>query len=134
MDAWTFHGHLGRDAELRMTKSGVAVVNFSVACKRGWGEKEKTVWVECAWFGQRAEKVVQWLTKGSHLLVTGEPDVSAWEKRDGSGIGCALQCVVRDVDFLGGSERGESRAPSPHEPAPVAAAAVAAVVDEDVPF
>lgn len=134
MDAWTFHGHLGRDAELRTTKSGVPVVNFSVACKRGWGDKEKTVWVECAWFGQRAEKVVQWLTKGSHLLVTGEPDVSAWEKRDGSGIGSALQCMVRDVDFLGGRSESAVGARSAHDAPASDAAPSPAGVDEDVPF
>lgn len=134
MDAWQFHGHLGRNAEVNATKSGVPVVNFSVGVKRGWGEKESTLWVSCAWFGERAEKVASWLTKGRMVAILGEPDVRAWEKRDGSGIGCAIQCHVLNLDLLGGRDAGAPSATSAPFGTGSDSTPPPAGNDEDVPF
>src|SRR4051794_35552795 len=64
-------GHLGQDA-----KSGSGgsqpVVNFSVGCKTGFGDRKKDYWIDCALWGQRGEKLMPYLVKGQQVYVSGE--------------------------------------------------------------
>ena len=115
MEALIFTGHLGRHAEVRHINNGDPVVGFSVAVKRGWGENERTIWYDCSWFGERAEKAAQWLSKGKQVAVQGRPDARAWMPRDGSSEPrCGLECRVERLDFLGGPQ-GEGITPAPAE-------------------
>ena len=65
-------GRVGRDAELRFTPSGDPVLGFSLATDRGWGDNKRTVWFNCSLWGERAEKLARYITKGTALLVEGE--------------------------------------------------------------
>ena len=72
MNVLTIVGRLGQDARTNKV-GGTAVANFSVAAKAGYGEREQTVWVDCALWGQRAEgKLVDYLKKGQQVCVSGE--------------------------------------------------------------
>jgi len=128
MEAWFFNAHLGNDAEVRTTTSGVPVCNFRVAIKRGWGEHERTEWVSCAWFGERAEKCANWLRKGRLVAISGVPEASAWAKRDGSGVAAGLNCRVERLDFLGKATDDAERTETTTVPGGSDAQ------DQDVPF
>jgi len=41
MNSWNFTGNLGGDAELRFTKSGTEVLQFTVATTAGYGERKQ---------------------------------------------------------------------------------------------
>ncbi len=71
-------GRIGQDAELRSTKEGTPVSNFSLAIEVGWGERKKTLWLGCTVWGKQAESVTKYLTKGKMIAVLGELDVRAW--------------------------------------------------------
>lgn len=72
MNVLTIVGNLGRDARTNKV-GGTSVANFSVAAKAGYGEREQTVWVDCALWGQRAEgRLVDYLKKGQQVCVSGE--------------------------------------------------------------
>ena len=72
MNVFTFSGNLGKDAQLKSTQAGSNVLQFSVAVKSGYGDKEKTNWIACVVFGKRAEvNLVSYLTKGQQVVVTG---------------------------------------------------------------
>ena len=72
MNVLTIVGRLGQDARTNKV-GGTAVANFSVAAKAGYGEREQTVWVDCAMWGQRAEsRLVDYLKKGQQVCVSGE--------------------------------------------------------------
>lgn len=72
MNVLTIVGHLGRDARTNKV-GGTSVANFSVAAKAGYGDREQTVWVDCALWGQRAEgRLVDYLKKGQQVCVSGE--------------------------------------------------------------
>jgi single-strand DNA-binding protein len=133
MERLIFTGHLGREAELRRLPDGTPVVGFSVAVKRGWGDRERTVWYDCSWWGERAERCVAWLGKGRQVAIQGLPDARAWMPRDGSPEPRAgLECRVLDLDLLGGGSASAEAAPSP-APAP-APAGPAVDLKEDVAF
>jgi single-strand DNA-binding protein len=140
-----FAGRLGRDAELRATPSGQSVANFVIAVDTGWGDNKKTLWVDCALWGDRAEKLTQYLTKGKAVSVSGDVDLRTYEKKDGSG-GASITCNVQRVTLQGGGSSGEpaAEAEKPYDwnkaretarpTAPVAAAAGAEPFNDDIPF
>lgn len=105
-------GNLGHGATVRdVTKpdnSGTTpVVNFSLAVKIGYGVQAQTAWYGCSWWGERAEKVSQWLTRGRRVLVEGEPGLRMWTKRDGSGTGAEIAVRVTNVELLGDARSDE---------------------------
>ena len=72
----TLMGNLTRDPELRQTPNGQSVVRFSLALNRAYkgsdGEwKEATDFVDITAWAGLAERVDQYLNKGSRCLVVG---------------------------------------------------------------
>lgn len=116
MNVFTFSGNLGGDAEVKYMPSGDAVANFSVAVKSGYGDKEKTNWVRCALFGKRAEGgLIQYLKKGTQVVVSGELSLEEWEGQNGKGA--ALSVRVNDVTLAGGNSQ-QSQSQHQSEPQP----------------
>lgn len=93
-------GRLTRDAELRYTNEGKALCKFSVAVN-GYKDDEVSFLV-CVMFGQRAEKLSQYLTKGKQVCLGGELKQNRWEK-DGTKRE-RVEIIVNDLQLLGKSE------------------------------
>lgn len=98
-------GRIGKDAELRATDKGTAVSNFSLAVEIGWGEHQKTVWIDCVLWGKSAETLTLHLTKGKQIAVLGELDVRAWIGRQDNEPHGQIQMNVSEVAFCG-SKKG----------------------------
>ena len=131
-------GNLGRDAEVRLVPratGSLPVVNFSLAVKIGYGETETTEWRDCSYWGERAQKVSRFLTKGKQLLVVGEPTLRAYPKKDGTQ-GCVMSIRVDELHFVGGKPAEGSASPAETETKTIMSPAVSPVADEpaDVPF
>lgn len=133
----TLAGRLGRDAELRSTRDGKAVCNFSVAVDVRRGGERETTWIDCTLWEKRAEALAQYLTKGTAVAVAGEMSVRQYDKRDGSH-GVAIECSVRELTLLGGgdkasnaAEQREAARSAPPAPAP---AAGGDPYNDDIPF
>jgi single-strand DNA-binding protein len=118
MNVFSFSGNIGQDAELREV-NGSYVCNLSVANNIGYGENKKTLWVKCAIWGQQAEKLHPMLTRGTKVFVSGNLDLTSYEKKDGSE-GYNLDVRVRDIQLLGRND-DERTGPAP-QPAPQVAA------------
>ncbi|MCT7656128.1 single-stranded DNA-binding protein [Oceanimonas sp. NS1] len=72
MNVCTFTGNLGRDCRPGNV-GGTAVCNFAVAVKSGYGDKEQTLWLDCALWGRQAEsRLTEYLVKGQQVAVSGE--------------------------------------------------------------
>ena len=72
MNSFNAIGRIGKDAQTRYTQGGKAVTSWSLAVDTGWGDKKQTVWLDCSLWGERGEKVAQYLTKGAQVGVQGE--------------------------------------------------------------
>lgn len=105
MNVFTFIGNLGNDCRSN-TVSGQTVVNFSVACKSGFGDKAQTNWIDCALWGKRGESLQQYLTKGQQVVVSGELGT---REHDGKTY---LTCRVNDVSLVGGKQQVGNAAPA----------------------
>lgn len=106
MNVFTFSGNLGNDCRSN-TVGGQTVVNFSVACKSGFGDKAQTNWIDCALWGKRGESLQQYLTKGAQVVVSGELGT---REHDGKTY---LTVRVNDVSLVGGKSQGQA-APAQH--------------------
>ena len=124
-------GNLTRDAEIRSTQSGMAILGF----------------VDCTMFGTRGEKLQPYLTKGTKVAIEGKLRYSSWE-RDGQRRS-KLEVIVDELEFMSsrngnnanqGYDNGMTAGYAP-QPAPMAAPVAAPIVDasasvydEDIPF
>jgi single-strand DNA-binding protein len=122
MNVFTAIGRCGRDAEVRRTQSGKAVAGWSIAVDSGFGENKKTTWFDCSLWGDRAEKLAEYIRKGDRIGVTGEIGT---REHDGRTY---VTLNVRDVTLL-----GEKRDQAPR-PAPKEAASGDNFHDDDIPF
>ena len=84
----TLVGNLGRDAELRYTPKGTAVLDFSVATNERWtdaagAQQELTQWFRVTVWGRQAESLKPFLVKGKQVLVEGRFRLREYTDREG---------------------------------------------------
>lgn len=65
-------GHLGNDPEVRFTANNLKVVTFRVATKVRRKDQDDTIWWRVTLFGDRFDKMLAYLKKGSAIVVVGE--------------------------------------------------------------
>ena len=161
-------GNLTRDPELRRTQTGMAIMSFGVAVNDRRRNPQTGEWedyanfVDCTMFGNRAESLSNFLSKGTKVAIEGKLRWSQWE-RDGQKRS-KLEVIVDELEFMssrdrqqggyqgGGSYQGgnyqqggyqsgyqadggsyQAAAPQPAAPAPSIDAA-SSVYDDDIPF
>ena len=128
MNIITFTGRVGQDADLRQTPQDRYVCNFRVVCETGFGTNKKAEWIDCSLFGQRAEKVAKYITKGLPVTVTGKFGLRTYTTKNGPGA--SITCDVADIALQGGKPSGESQAAVPFDDKKAADA----VFDDVIPF
>ena len=118
----TASGALGRDAELRFTQSGKAVLNLSLADGRSrrtesgdWEEVRPTIWHRVSVWGALAE---MWansnlLVKGAKVDVTGELTIREYEHEGQQ----RWQAEIRAYQ-IGVREQANTGHPRPTQPQP----------------
>lgn len=121
MNLFAATGNLGKDCR-KNNVGGTSVLNFSIGVKSGYGDKEQTLWVDCALWGKQAEsKLADYLVKGQKVAVTGELGQREHEGKN------YLTLRVASIDLCGGKTDGASST------APVQQQQSQAY-DKDVPF
>lgn len=103
----TIAGRIGKNAETRTTQGGKSVTGFSVASDVGFGDSKKTIWVDCTIWGERGEKLAQYLIKGSTVTIIGEAGIREWENNGKHGA--SMTCNVREIELQGGKRDGEGQ-------------------------
>lgn len=148
-------GNLTRDPELRQTQGGTSVLQMGVAVNDrrknpSTGEWEDVAnFVDCVLFGTRAERVAQYLDKGTKVAIEGRLRYRAWEQ-DGQRRS-KLEVVVDEIEFMSRQQQpaqayqqptyappaAPAYAPAPQRPAPPRPQQTAMAMqyaDEDIPF
>lgn len=129
-------GHLTRDPELRRTQGGMAILSFGVAVNDRRKNQQTGEWedyanfIDCAMFGNRAESVSNYLSKGAKVAIEGKLRYSTWE-RDGQKRS-KLEVIVEEIEFMSreiGSKPQNQQQPT-NEPIEVESS----VYDDDIPF
>lgn len=105
-------GNLGRDPEYRVSASGSAVANISIAITEKYKDKEGnakeiTEWVNVVFFGKLADIVDQYLKKGMQVYIEGKLKTDKFEK-DGV-VRYSTKVVAEKMQMLGSVERKAKR-------------------------
>lgn len=107
MQQITIIGRLGVDASVKENQRGMRFLTFSVAVDgRNKGESYTAWYRVIAWDTARYEKILQYLKKGSPIIVTGELFTDV-EIRDGRAS-CVRIVTVDSIKFVPSNGRGNS--------------------------
>ncbi len=149
----TLTGNLTRDPEVRTTAGGMPVLSFGIAVNDRVKNNQTGQWedrpnfIDCTKFGDSAQNVAQYLSKGSKVAVEGRLRWHQWQDNSGSNRS-KVDVVVDSIEFMQQASKPASQpayapqayAPVQQQPAPQAAAQVPPVVDatsiydEEIPF
>lgn len=104
-------GHLGKDATVNEV-GGKKVINFSICHTEKYKaadgtQMSKSVWVECAKWGDNAA-VAPYLLKGGLVYVQGTPEVRTYTTADGQ-TKATLALRVMDLQLLGGTKPADGQ-------------------------
>lgn len=144
-------GNLTRDPETRVTPSGMTIAKLGLAVNRRYRTKdgeqrEEVTYVDIDAFGNQAETIQKYCSKGSGIFVEGRLRLDQWQDKNSGENRSKLGVVLEGFQFVGGrGEEGASRgggyeqsSPPRREstPAPQKKSSAPAdnFADDDVPF
>ena len=105
-------GNLTRNAELRMTQSGTPVLSFGVACNRSVKNQQTGEWedrpdyIDCVMFGNRAQGIAQYMTKGTFVVVHGRLAYSSWQDKETGKNRSKIEVSASEVNFHSNQQQG----------------------------
>lgn len=127
-------GNTTREAEVRRTQSGMPIVSFGVAVNDRRKNPQTGQWedvpnyFDVVAFGERWEKLAQYMPKGAKVTVQGKLRWSQWE-RDGQKRS-KVEIVAEDVELPPKPKQGQVSQPlNQQQQDPYAS-----VYDSDCPF
>jgi len=96
-------GRLTRDPELKYTKSGTPISNFSIANNKSTNtdgvKKESVSFFDCIVWNKLAELAVAYLKKGSKVAIEGRLQQNIWEDKEGAKRS-KIEIVCSEIQFL----------------------------------
>lgn len=107
-------GNLTRDIELSFLQNGTPKGNVSIAVNRGKKSADGQ-WVEEASYfdvliwGQTAQNLQQYLTKGKKIAVCGYLKQDRWQDQQTGQNRSRIYIVAEDVQLLGGQQNGSGQ-------------------------
>ncbi len=99
-------GNLGKDCIVKEI-NGKHVINFSVAHTERFkdaqgNQKERTTWVECAYWTDRTA-IAPYLVKGTSVYAEGSPEADPYTNKEGQPA-ATLRMRVQNIQLLGGNK------------------------------
>ena len=125
-----FIGRLVRDSEIKYTKNGSPVVEFSVAVNEKYGEKEMVSFFDVILWGNLGVALEKYLVKGQQILVSGRIRQDRWQ-HEGKNYN-KIRFIAKDVQLVGGKEKIEKTSQSFDDP--YLENNDTQNIDEDIPF
>jgi single-strand DNA-binding protein len=93
-------GNVGTDPESRVSPSGQKITSFRMAINVKRQGKEQTVWWRVTIFGDRFEKMLPYIKKGSALFVMGTMNPSEiYQSRDGTSQ-ISYDVIAAEMSFI----------------------------------
>ncbi len=134
-------GNLGRDPEVRHTKTGTAVANFTLATTRRWRDKdgqqqEQTEWHKIVAWDRLAEICTEYLSKGKQVYIEGRLQTRDWEDKEGNKrwtteiVALEMQMLGRRGDYESQGSASGATAAEPSGGSPPGPSGS----DDDIPF
>lgn len=99
-------GRLGKDPDIRYTRDGTMITNFTIATSEQWkdknGEKvQKTEWHQIVAYRKLAEICGNYLVKGKLVFIEGRIQNRSWEDKQGNKH-YTTEIIAGDMKMLDG--------------------------------
>ena len=91
-------GNLTKDMEVEITSNDKVHGKLTIANNVGYGENQKTNFLNCDLYGQRVDTLSKYLIKGAKVLINGQLNVNNIEKEDGCKT--YVNVYVEDIELL----------------------------------
>jgi len=124
-------GNLGTDPEIRSTKDGKEIANFSIATSESWKDKmsnerkSKTEWHKIVIFQPGLVSIVkQYIKKGAKVYLEGSLQTRKWQDANGQDkysteiVLQGFNCVLTMLDGKNDSQAPQNNYESPTPPMP----------------
>jgi single-strand DNA-binding protein len=129
-------GYLAHEPELRYGSTATPVCTFTVATNHYWQDtsgarQQETEFHRCVAFGDLAERIAEFMTKGSNICVEGRLKTDTWEHGDHKH---SRTKIIAERATFGAKRDRESAAPEGTGEDHQQPATAPAARDDDIPF
>lgn len=129
MNKIIFNGNLGKDSELSFAAgTGKAILKWSVAVSKGYKKDDGVNWFNCVMFGERCEKLAQYLVKGTKVICEGSLQLGSYDAKDGTKK-YTTDIFVNNVEFVGDKKEHQESEQTKNNNEDITP-----VDDKDIPF
>lgn len=133
-------GHLTKDPELKVTQSGLSVVQFVIGVQRQFARKDgerEADFISCVAWRKTAENIVKYFKKGQLIGIDGRVQTRSYDDKNGQRV-YVTEVVVDNFAFLS-SQKGQgnqspSQRPNTTVQDPFAGTGGVDITDDDLPF
>lgn len=98
MNSFNGIGRIVNNLELRSTNNGNSVCQFTIAINEGYGDKERTDFIDCVAWNKRAESICKYCDKGVKVAIEGKLQTDTYEK-EGKKIK-TTKVLVNEITFI----------------------------------
>lgn len=125
MNKVTLHGRIAKEPDVKTTQSGQTFTRLTIAVDRyaKAGEERKADFINCTAWGNTAQFLAKYFTKGKEILAEGRIQTGNYTDKDGKKI-YTTNIVLDRVEFCGSA--GAKNEQADNEPF--------TVTDEMIPF
>ena len=109
-----FTGRLTQDASVRTLASGKKVLSANVAINTGYGEYKKVMFVKVQMWGERGDKIVEYLKKGTPISCDGIPERNEYDTRDGQHY-VEFLVTTNEINFIGSRPQAQQQDSTPSD-------------------
>jgi single-strand DNA-binding protein len=106
-------GRMVKDPEIRATTSGTSVCSFTIACDKKYvkqGEERKADFINCVAWGNSADAIGKFLSKGKKIALNGRIETRSWTNNEGK-TNYATEVIAEEWEFV--ESKGESQQTTP---------------------
>lgn len=136
----TLTGHLTKDPELKVTQSGLSVVQFVIGVQRQFARKDgerEADFISCVAWRKTAENIAKYFRKGQLIGIDGRVQTRSYDDKNGQRV-YVTEVVVDNFAFLS-SQKGQgnqnpSQRPNTTAQDPFAGTGSVDITDDDLPF
>lgn len=133
-------GHLTKDPELKITQSGLNVVQFVIGVQRQFARKDgerEADFISCVAWRKTAENIAKYFKKGQLIGIDGRIQTRSYDDKNGQRV-YVTEVVVDNFAFLNsqksqGSQNSNQRSNTTAQD-PFAGIGSVDITDDDLPF
>lgn len=116
-------GNLTRNPDLKATQSGSTILSFGIAVNERRKNNQTGEWVDvpsyfdCIMFGNRAQALSQYLTKGTKVSLEGHLRWSSWDDKNTGQKRSKIDVIVDEIEFMSSRQQQGGYQQAPQMPA-----------------